>query len=447
MSNDKGSKVKRAGAVILSFILLSMLINAVQGAPIAVSFTDTVDEMLVDEDQDGLAEYLRLNVGITVYVPGSYGLYGKINDGSSIASLEPVPLDIGTHILEVDFPGSDLTTIEREGRYSIHLELYSTDASVESINLDLTTEGTYSPSMFEPPEGGAFTTVSIVGDDVVILSREMEIRVNRTLPRLTYSYSGPASIGSRGAIEYREVIAFDDMDGDGMYDPSVDVKRLGADLDDVDWNLMTDFSSGYDIALYGIVPLRVVGTATATSYMRLTFMFHSGALSPEGDSQKFDIEIELIQPLEADHIAIRHTLMDLSGDQTIQEANGYGDDPYGLTLNRDGKVQTIYSWGDLIEVGTVEIERDSSAYTWYDLRDNEADIYFSYPLVNNTLIIFHDPVIGIDPDNRPHPDSDDDFLGDNPIILLGGVLIGALIVGAALYTKLNGRRRRLRGGD
>ena len=49
MSNDMGSKVKRAGTVILSFILLSMLINVVQGAPIAVSFTDTVDNSVVGE--------------------------------------------------------------------------------------------------------------------------------------------------------------------------------------------------------------------------------------------------------------------------------------------------------------------------------------------------------------------------------------------------------------
>ena len=63
MSTDMGSKVKRAGAVILSFILLSMLINAVQGAPIAVSFTDTVDEMLVDEDQDGTAGRGRRRFG------------------------------------------------------------------------------------------------------------------------------------------------------------------------------------------------------------------------------------------------------------------------------------------------------------------------------------------------------------------------------------------------
>jgi len=436
------SIVPFAAAVLVMISLFSVAtagerVDRCRGS--SISFSGAPVESYLDEDGDGKYEYLVLSVNITVYRPGSYGLYGTV-EKTAVANTDPSPLGLGDHTLELRFSGADLTLIEKEGRFSIHLEIFSRDIGIEPEMLDSMTAGSLSPDLFEAPSTGQLTQVSIMGQDVVIKSSVIEVRVNRTTPRMSFSYSGEAAERSRATVTYERIVAFNDMDGDGVWNEGADELRYSAPLYDLDWRLGTDFSKGYGISLYGVVPLRMAGTSTAAAYAKVTFSFRSTGISPDGDMHKFDIEVELMQSLDAEYLSIVHKVADETGDLAIGVGGSMGGNPHSVTLSSGEDIFGIYSWNDDLAVGREELSGNATAVTSTVIGEGVAHVIFSYPLDNGTLRIYHDPNVGMDPENIPTPSGGEDFLRDRPLILVIGVVLGGGLVATTIIWRYMGRK-------
>jgi hypothetical protein len=405
------------------------------------------DESTIDADGDGLAESLIIEIEILVYKAGSYGILGEVGQGIT-ANAGPVDLGIGSNILVLTFSGGSLSVSSLSGKYTISVEAYSTNPDSETVKGSFTTSREYESSMFEAPDEAPGTTVSISGDEVLVRGEKMEVRVNMTTPRISFSYPERLREKTLSSISYLEVIAFNDLDDDGRWNADVDERRYSSDLTDVDWEIGTDFSRGFDIRLFGVLQLRLAGSSTAAAWARMTFTISSDHLEIDPPSQKFDIDIDLWQPLDAEMIAVKHQLMDETGNLDIIEGNGFTGDDHSLTVVKDKKrPYGTYSWTDRIEVGDLSADTPSNATSWYEISDGKASIWFSYPLSGNIQLVHHDPTLSMDPDLPPF-DEEDEFLVDRPVLMFGGVMIGiALVVLTILGRKIPGFPGNRGGGD
>jgi len=439
--------------VLLSLIMLTLAVllpelSSSQGATV-IDFGNEVSESLEDRDHNGRAEYLVINVTVNVYEPGSYILHGTIGGDQISASFGPEALEIGAHELQLKFSGGDIALYDVSGHYQLKLELYSTDSTVDPVIKELATAGTYDPDDFEAPQGTGRVSVRSEMDRVYVEGDPLTISVNHTFPQLTFYYTADEGKGSSSSLTYTTLIAFDDSDGNGIWNPDIDEKKYEGDLTKVDWDLDLDVKNGIEISLYGVVQLRLVGTATVAAWAKVTFKLSSTLLIETYESQKFDIDIDLWQPLDATHLAILHTMKDDTGDRTIESgpSDGQAGDTFQLrVVDGRGKTQNIYTWTDDILVGYSSLDTGSKAVTWFTLTDDGADIWFSYPLQGDVQVIHHDPTVGVDPRNVTMPKSKEAFIRNSLLIMVGGLALGILVVGATLYSRKVAASRR-KGGD
>jgi hypothetical protein len=432
---------------LLLLLVISAARYSAQGST-ALEIEGVPDEELVDEDGDTLYEYLSISVSVVVYEPGSYGIYGSLLNDQVVSNFGPVPLEIGRHELELRFSGGSILSAGIDGHYPFKIELYSTDATLDPVVETFTTEETYSANSFEAPLGSGQVYVESRGDKVFIIGDVMTLAVNQTYPQISFYYTKDQGERSKSSITYEKIVAFNDINGDGIWERSTDEERYEGDLSMVDWTLDLDVKTGYDISLYGVVQLRLVGTSTYSAWAKVTFRLRSEQLLYEGASQKFDIDIDLWQPLDAEYFALQHVLRDETGSKEIKEGSGSTvsvNDPYVLTVvGEKDRTWGIYSWSDDIRTGDIFLDKDDQAVSWYAIGTEEASVWFSYPLEGDVQLIHHDPVLGMDPENVIGPDDEPDFLEDRPLIMLLGLAIGVLVVGVTVL--MRSRFFNLKGG-
>lgn len=416
--------------------LLSIFIqapSAISQGSVKFSFGDITHQKL-DEDNDGLYEYLVLKVELNIFEPGLYGLHGDLGYGIT-ANNGPLEMDIGENILELRFSGGAVARSFIVGTMTVDIEAYSRDTQVGSRKITYSPGEVLEPKEFEPPAGGMGTEVRIIGQEVVLESPKMEVRMNMSSPELTFSYPGEVGQDKSSTVKYLEIIAFNDLDDDGIWDPGTDELKYSADLDDVVWELETDFTRGYDISLFGVIQLRLAGTSTVAGWARMTFGLSSEYMTLEPPSQKFDIDLDLWQQLDADHISVRHVFSDDSGRFQLVQGTDEETGDSTITVMKDGKrAYGTYSWTEQIEVGELIPEEASRAVTWLEIDGSSASVWFSYPVGNSTRLIHHDPRVSMDP-KVPQTEETDDFLGNSPLVMILGTMAGLLIVGGTLFLR------------
>lgn len=435
-------------ALALLLYVVPMLLLLVSGAPMVVRLGTSTTERLEDKDGDGLAEFLVLDVDIEVFEPGTYGLHGSALDGAATANAGPLDLPMGSNKVELRFSGSVLSRTLSGGKVTFDLEVFPRDPLSDPAKGAYTTMEDYLPEQFEAPSSGTGVEVRILGTEVLIESKVLRLSINTTLPQLTITYSGGSGDSTRSTLRYLEVIAYEDTNGNAVFDEGTDRRKYEAPLNIVDWSLRTDFSQGYEISLHGVVPLRLSGSATAVAWAKMTFTYRSRSLLLEGWGQKFDIDMELWQPLDADQLAVVHELRDLSGEQSIVEGRGGSvqteDEKVLRLISRKGLTTGIYSWSDDILVGEGPPQAPSRANTTFSIEGHVASIVFSYPISDGTLSVHHDPVIGMDPANIPKENPQVRFLSNKPLAMLIGSAVGILIVAGTVVLRSWSENRDLR---
>jgi hypothetical protein len=434
--------------IMVSLTIISIPSGTGQSST-AISFEGTIQETLEDSDDDGLYEYLVLHVKVNVFEGGEYGLYGSMFNDYAVSNPGVRVLDIGEHVLELQFSGGEISQYGVKGHFQIELQLYSSDSSVDPLSKDIVTEGTYDPEHFEPPEGTGKVIVKLSGDKVLIEGDVMTVSINQTNPQLLFYYTNDEDMKYISSLTYTTIQAHEDSDLDGEWNPDIDQKKYEGDLTFVDWDLDLDVSSGFDISLYGIVQLRLVGTPTVAAWAKVTFRISSPILKEMYVTQKFDIDIDLWQPLDADFISIQHILKDESGVRTIEtgpEEGSTESDEFILRLVGERGTQGIYSWTEDITVGSSILDTDIQAGSRFEVLEGEVEIWFTYPLKGDVQLIHHDPTVAMDEKGFIPKDKEPSFVPNNPIIMGLGLLIGLLVVGASIYLRDRYARSRKGGG-
>ena len=435
--------------IVLIFLLLTL--NPGGFAQLTkISFGDDIVEMLEDRDRDGLYEYMILEVEVNVYEMGSYGIFCSIGDGAVSANSGLYSLSLGSHTLEIRFPGNELKNYGFTGQYSLDLELFSSDPLEETITKGYQTVNSYDPDIFETPADQLRSSVEIREKDVLISSPSMEISVNKSSPALYFSYSGERRDETLTRLDYTELVAFGDQNGNGIWDRNGEPPLYRTDLQDgVDWSIDIDLESGYRIELKGLVQLRSVDLPAASVWGEVILTLDSLSINPEGTKQKFDITLALYQSIEADQIAVVQHLTDLSGSQKIIEGADSGVMVNGFNMtslemvNGDGETQGVYSWTDEVYIGEDEPDRRVRCGSTFDIDGGSARITFSYPIGDSDRVVYHDPTVGIK--NFMPGEGGEDFLENRPLIMVGGLLIGIFLVGGSILIRIYGKRDRREG--
>jgi parallel beta-helix repeat protein len=119
--------------------------------PPPANFSGTYSDRGVDTDSDGLFDYLTVSMGVEVPAAGDYTVMGNLADGSG----EPITwadltssLDTGSHTLDLDFDGVDLSQHSLAGPYSLSVVLMSGGILVDNV-ADAYTTASYSQDDFQ----------------------------------------------------------------------------------------------------------------------------------------------------------------------------------------------------------------------------------------------------------------------------------------------------------
>ncbi len=92
-----------------------------------------------DINNDGLYEYLTVDVGVMVYDPGNYSVMGYLYDDNGknvVWSLGSEMLPIGSNILHMDFDGKTIERHKFNGTYHLkELQLVRGDSVIENLSM------------------------------------------------------------------------------------------------------------------------------------------------------------------------------------------------------------------------------------------------------------------------------------------------------------------------
>ncbi|MEM7477568.1 MAG: dockerin type I domain-containing protein [Planctomycetota bacterium] len=117
----------------------------------AASIDGVMGENGVDQDDDGLAETLEIQLGITVEHAGSYTLAGTLYDANSNAlhAISTVELDPGQHQIVLPFDGSEIRRRRTDGILKLDY-LSLSGADFDSVLEDVYSTQNYLASEFAP---------------------------------------------------------------------------------------------------------------------------------------------------------------------------------------------------------------------------------------------------------------------------------------------------------
>lgn len=101
--------------------------------------TGSYSDYGTDINNDGLFEYLTVDVGVMVYDPGNYSVMGYLYDDNGknvVWSLGSEILQIGSNILHMDFDGKTIERHKYNGTYHLkELQLIRGDSAIENISM------------------------------------------------------------------------------------------------------------------------------------------------------------------------------------------------------------------------------------------------------------------------------------------------------------------------
>ncbi len=103
------------------------------------NLTDSYSDYGSDINNDGLFEYLTVDVGVMVYDPGNYSVMGYLCDDNGknvVWSLGSAILPEGSNILHMDFDGKTIELHKFNGTYHLkELQLVKGDSAIENLSM------------------------------------------------------------------------------------------------------------------------------------------------------------------------------------------------------------------------------------------------------------------------------------------------------------------------
>jgi len=197
------------------------------------------------------------------------------------------------------------------------------------------------------------------------------------------------------SVRFRSLIEFVDLDGNGIYDPSVDTTVQEVELNSFQPVIWTNQSLSTDTTLHYFIVNSTDGVFTAHIYVVEEFTIVNETLITPTET-KFDIEITNFNYLNGVSQLALYTKLE-SGieyeeeDHTEDEKEGFASDEEGVIV-KHLDFAGLFTWKENATIDGLSKRVLTSNIEVDDEDENEQKMYLNYPRGSH---IYHDPKVGI----------------------------------------------------
>ncbi len=233
-------------------------------------------------------------------------------------------------------------------------------------------------------------------------------------------------------VEFKKLIEFIDLNGNGMYEDSVDQFIQEITLNSFQPVIYTTSIISADTTLHYLIANTTDGIFTAHIFFVEEFMFVNETLVTP-TQVKIDIEITDFNYIELDSQLALYVKLNSEGtyeekEVTDDEEDGYATDEDGV-YTQFGVYSGIFTWKENATVDGIVMDVLASSVQVDDVNEAQQKMILNYPRGNH---IYHDPKVGINVGQ-----SSESIL---PIILTISVVS---IVGVTVVAVIVVRKRRI----
>ncbi len=449
------AKLLLIAAIALLMLLLCHSLSATGSLSRAgnAEFTATIDES-VEVSQSGKYEALVIEVTVDVKTPETYTLYGDLSHSGIEATFysEELELEAGIHTIEARFLGGDIYASNIDGPYDVYFQLYAPNF-VDT--LEYTTTQAYKYTQFEPSVTSNKPNLEWVGGAVTFTTDIATFVVNTGHPTIEVRYeTDPDGSRSGMRLSFDEIVGFADTDGDKLLSGS-DSVVCTADLRNVAWSFDMRLQESYDISFQAVVTLYTPSN-DAYGSLKLGIYVESDDLDMTSSDLGFSVELTLLGPLNVDFVALERVITDITDshdlvDNNLTESLGISDDIWeshcGVRSNKGSEEHGRYYYRLYPDVefdtGEKESRRVLSGFSEGDdaLGQPVMSVTTAYPIDSHTVNIVHTQKIGLNPDNKVDPPSEEPE--NNPILYITGfVLAGGLVAGTIFFQQWRSKKKK-----
>lgn len=233
-------------------------------------------------------------------------------------------------------------------------------------------------------------------------------------------------------VSFRKLIEFEDLNNNGIYDPTADNKIQELNLSSFQPIEYTNFTINVDTLVHYLIVNTTDGVFAAHIYLVEEFDFVNGTFIKPTQT-KIDIEIKDFNYIHGSsqlalYIKLESEIEYENDEHTENEEEGHATQEKEVVISTS-RYAGFFSWAENALVDGVSKPVLASDIEVDDDDDNEQKMYLNYPHGNH---IYHDPIMGI----MTVPTANMDI----PMIIVISIISMLGICGAILVVVL--RRRR-----
>jgi hypothetical protein len=411
--------LKRLSVVLVTLLLLiigmfNIIITTTADDTLAIrgefdeeGYIFTINDYGLDENNDTSYDNLYLSLGLNLNTTGNYDIYANLRQsGVDASDSHSADFTVGKHYIEFSFDGEQIFLSTRDGPYIVTISVYmDTDllTDFEYETEDYSYEDFNPNPITQPTEK---ESIEVVNNTIMLKTEVFVAVIYELTPMIIFYYSTDEGRVARFKVTYQRIICFDD-DGDNKFQSSE--LRYSADLQNSHWSsrkvLIEDYNS-FDFSVQSVVTLRNFADQIMNTKLKITFHYASPSfMNEQKTGQKFDISIDILggSLKGITHIALEHTLEDEQANHLFLEKES--EEETSITfITPDNKERGYYSWKNSFDTKT-ELGESNVGDVDYNLEstnnDAEMKLYLNYPYSPEIIELFHDPEVGVDPENAP----------------------------------------------
>ena len=313
----------------------------------------------------------------------------------------------GVHEVILRFDGTDIYNSAKNGPYAIEIIIYDESYSVADKTVHTTAKYSYEDfnptTAFEPSTNNE---LSVVNNTIKLTTDTFVAVIYELTPQIVFYYKSDNGETAKFKITYSKVLCFYDKNGDTKYEE--DELKYWGDLKTSHWSspkeLFENFNN-FEFSVQTIVEL--LDNAGNTIDTKLELEFHYSSLTKSKNAEagrKFDINIKVLgSPLnDVSHISLEHILEAEIGTYEFLSVQGSSYDKISFMTNAN-KEQGYYGWDKSIL--RTEKNGQSDKFVSNNIQqtteESKIRLYLNYPYSMDTLELFHDPEVGVNPENEP----------------------------------------------